>query len=88
MVFIGLAIQQDKLYMLPLNECSVMNVCDVANKRKRNTSNETSSKLWHCRLGHISNGRMERLIKEDIIKPLDFSDLDHCIECIKGKYVK
>jgi hypothetical protein len=31
---------------------------------------------------------MERLIKEEILVPLDFSDLDHCIECIKEKYVK
>jgi hypothetical protein len=86
---IGLAIRQDKLYMLPLNESSVtMNVYDVSHKRKRSTINETSSKLWHCRLGHISRGRMERLIKEEILQPLDFSDSDHCIDCIKGKYVK
>jgi hypothetical protein len=31
---------------------------------------------------------MERFIKEEILAPLDFSDLGHCIECIKGKYVK
>jgi hypothetical protein len=31
---------------------------------------------------------MERLIKEEILEPLDFSDLDHCVECIKGKFVK
>jgi hypothetical protein len=31
---------------------------------------------------------MERLIKEEILQPLDFSDLDHCIECIKGKFIK
>jgi hypothetical protein len=76
--------------MLFLNDFPVMNVCDVTNKRRRITTNdnETSLKLWHCRLGHISRGRMERLIKEEILAPLDFSDLGHCIECIKGKYVK
>jgi hypothetical protein len=31
---------------------------------------------------------MEHLIKEEILTPLDFFDLGHCIECIKGKYVK
>lgn len=31
---------------------------------------------------------MERLIKEEILHPLDFSDLDHCIDCIKGKFIK
>jgi hypothetical protein len=28
------------------------------------------------------------LIKDDILIPLDFSNLDYCIDCIKGKYAK
>jgi hypothetical protein len=31
---------------------------------------------------------IERLIKDDIIHPLDFSNLDYCIDCIKVKYAK
>jgi hypothetical protein len=31
---------------------------------------------------------MEHLIKEEILTPLDFTDLDHYVDCIKGKYVK
>jgi predicted HAD superfamily phosphohydrolase len=31
---------------------------------------------------------MRRLIKEEIVQPLDFFDIDHCVECIKGKIVK
>jgi hypothetical protein len=31
---------------------------------------------------------VERLIKKEIFQPLDFSDLDHCVECIKGKFIK
>ena len=33
-------------------------------------------------------GRIERLIKKLILPPLEFSDLEQCIDCIKGKYVK
>ena len=33
-------------------------------------------------------GRIERLVKNDILPPLEFSDLEQCRECIKGKYVK
>jgi hypothetical protein len=44
--------------------------------------------LWHCRLGHISRGRIEHLVKESILLSLEFSDLDQCVDCIKGKYVK
>ena len=65
-ISVGLGYLQGKLYMLSLDkDYSVMNVSDVSKKRKRN--DETSSKLWHCRLGHISRGRMERLIREEIL---------------------
>jgi hypothetical protein len=33
-------------------------------------------------------GGMKCLIKENIFQPPDFSDLGHCIEYIKGKFVK
>ena len=39
-------------------------------------------------MGHISRGRIERLIKSEILPPLEFSDLEQCVDCIKGKYVK
>ena len=97
-VCVGLAFRQDKLYILSMHD--VVNICDenvceiekvssstsVSKKRKRIDSD--SSKLWHCHLGHISRGRMERLVKESILPPLEFSDLEQCIDCIKGKYVK
>ena len=33
-------------------------------------------------------GGIEKLVKNEILPPLEFSDLEQCIECIKGKYVK
>jgi hypothetical protein len=98
---VGLVFQQDKLYMLSMHE-NVNVVCNdedvvckendsssmnVSSKRKR-CNDATSAKLWHYHLGHISRGRIERLIKDDILTPLDFSNLDYCIDCIKGKYTK
>ena len=56
--------------------------------KKRNRVNENSSILWHKRLGHISREMMERLIKDEILTSLDFSDFTSCVECIKGKYTK
>ena len=45
------------------------------NKKRKRTPN-VSSKLWHCRLGHISRERIERLVKNDIlsIKSVDGYD--------------
>jgi hypothetical protein len=87
---VGLAFRQDKFYLLSFDE-NANNVCDenindspsmnVTKKRKR--IDTVSSKLWHCRLGHISRGRIERLVKESILP-----DLEQCVDCIKGKYIK
>jgi hypothetical protein len=59
---------------------------NVQKKRKR--THDTSSKLWHYRLGHISRGRIESLVKNEILLPLECSNLEHCVDCVKGKYVK
>jgi hypothetical protein len=60
---------------------------NVSSKRKR-CDDATSTKLWHYRLCHISRGRIGRLIKDDILIPLYFSNSDYCIDYIKGKYTK
>jgi hypothetical protein len=39
-------------------------------------------------LGHISRGRIERLVKEKILQLLDFTNLEKCVDCIKGTFVK
>jgi hypothetical protein len=98
---VGLAFRQDKLYMLSIHE-NVNVVCndeDVVCKEKSSSSTNvsskykrcddvTSAKLWHYRLDHILRGRIERLIKDDILTPLDFSNSDYYIDCIKEKYAK
>ena len=56
-----------------------MNV-NVCTKCSRN--NETSSLLWHKRLGHISNDRFKRLVKDEVLPTLDFTNFDTCIDCI------
>jgi len=92
---VGLAFRQDKLYLLSLSEN--VNVVSSKNENSSSCGNGTkkrkridaiSSKLWHYRLGHISRGRIERLVKASILPLLEFSDLEQCIDCIKGKYVK
>jgi hypothetical protein len=55
---------------------------------KRSASNESSAYLWHQRVGHISKERLMRLVKCEILPQLDFSDLNVCVDCIKGKQTK
>ena len=80
---VGLAFRQDKLYLLSLIEnvnvaCSENeNASSYENvTKKRKQIDAISSKLWHCRLGHISRGRIDRLMKASIIPPLEFSVLE------------
>jgi len=49
---------------------------------------ESSAYLWHKRLGHISKERIQRLVKNEILPDLDFTDLGICVDCIKGKHTK
>ncbi|KAG6530953.1 hypothetical protein ZIOFF_004722 [Zingiber officinale] len=55
---------------------------------KRSLVNERSAYLWHKRLGHISKEKMKRLVNNDILPDLDFTDLNFCVDCIKGKQTK
>jgi hypothetical protein len=92
---VGLAFQKQDLYLLSLCE-NVNFVYDVNENvssfvnanRKRKRTQDASSKLWHCRLDHILRGRIERLVKNDILPLFEFSNFEQCRECIKGKYIK
>jgi len=55
---------------------------------KRSLVNENSAYLWHKRLGYISKERMQRLMKNEILPNLDFTDLGVYIDCIRGKQTK
>jgi hypothetical protein len=89
---VGHAFRHDKLYSLSLkdsiNVISSENDVNVSSsKSKRKRIDNISSKLWHRHLGYISRGRIEQLVKESILLPLEFLDSEQCIDCIKGKYV-
>ncbi|XP_047326879.1 uncharacterized protein LOC124930591 [Impatiens glandulifera] len=76
----------DNLYMLDTltSYHETLNVQTRGTKRKLNNS----SLLWHKRLGHISKDRVERLIKDGVLDSIDFSDIEVCVNCIKGKQTK
>ncbi|RZC02438.1 Retrovirus-related Pol polyprotein from transposon TNT 1-94 [Glycine soja] len=60
----------------------ILQISSHGTKRKLN---ENSATLWHKHLGHISKQRIQRLVLDEILDPLDLSDFEVCIECIKGK---
>ena len=80
---IGDALLHNELYLLSMHD-KVHSVCNVnvneslseKETKKRKRTQDTSSKLWYYRLGHISRGGIERLVKSEILPQLEFSDLE------------
>ncbi|KAJ4728701.1 Retrovirus-related Pol polyprotein from transposon TNT 1-94 [Melia azedarach] len=78
-------ISYDNLYSLDII-ASFNESLDLSSRgTKRKLTNENSAVLWHKRLGHISRQRIKRLVSDEILDPLDFTDFDICVNCIKGK---
>ena len=72
MVGTGSLFGYDNLYLLDtiasFNESLHVNTIGV----KRKLTDENSASLWHKRLVHISKRRIERLVSDGILNPLDF----------------
>ena len=55
--------------------------------KKRNISSNQCY-LWHLRLGHINQNRIQRMIKDGILGPLENESLPLCESCLEGKMTK
>ena len=87
---IGSGTLSDGLYKLNIDNLYVETLMTMHHNvvTKRGLVNEFSAYLWHKRLGHISKERLERLVKNEILSNLDFTNLNVCVDCIKGKQSK
>ena len=74
----------DNLYMLDVVS-STNEILQTSSRSTKRKLKENSATLWHKRLGHISKPRIQRLVSDGILEPLDLADFEVCIECIKGK---
>ena len=55
---------------------------------KRKFPSTSNAYLWHLRLGHINSNRIQRLIKDGLLEPLDFDGFSVCESCLEGKMTK
>ena len=80
----------DDLYKLNLDNLYVETLMTLHHNvgTKHSLVDEQSAYLWHKRLGHIFKERMQRLVKNEILLDLDFTYLNVCVDCIKGKQTK
>ena len=78
-LLIGTGVLCGNLYKLELYSLlSFSHTVNTFSNTKRLRLNEKSSILLYKHLGHISRQRMKRLIKDEILSDLDFSNFDTC----------
>ncbi|GJX48062.1 retrotransposon protein, putative, ty1-copia subclass [Tanacetum coccineum] len=82
------AVPRDGIFEVDMS-CSNTNdssMYNVSNKRAK--INLDSSYLWHCRLGHISKKRIEKLQHEGLLNSTDIQSLGKCVSCMSGKMAR
>nr|AAS01945.1 putative polyprotein [Oryza sativa Japonica Group] len=72
------------LYIVNLDGCSVYNI--NAKRQCPNYLNPTF--IWHCRLGHINEKRMEKLHRDGLLHSFDFESFKTYESCLLGKMTK
>nr|GEX53614.1 hypothetical protein [Tanacetum cinerariifolium] len=80
-----MAVPRDGIFEIDMS-CSNTNdssMYAVTNKRVK--INLDFSLLWHCRLGHISKKRIEKLQHDGLLNSIDIESLGKCVSCMSGK---
>ncbi|GJU74468.1 retrotransposon protein, putative, ty1-copia subclass [Tanacetum coccineum] len=83
-----MAVPRDGIFEIDMS-CSNRNdsyMYDISNKRAK--TNLDSSLLWHCRLGHISKKRIEKLQHDGLLNSIDIESLGKCVSCLSGKMAR
>ena len=55
---------------------------------KRKFPSTSDAYLWHLSLGHINSNKIQRLIKDGLLEPLDFDGFPIYESCWEGKMTK
>ncbi|GJU61805.1 retrotransposon protein, putative, ty1-copia subclass [Tanacetum coccineum] len=71
------------LFKIYANENSIYT---VSNKRAK--LDLDSALLWHCRLGHISKKRIEKLQHDGLLNSTDLRAFEKCVPCMSGKMAR
>jgi hypothetical protein len=50
--------------------------------------NDSTTYLWHCRLGHIGVNRLKKLHDDGFLESLDYESFETCEPCLMGKMTK
>ncbi|GJX27386.1 zinc finger, CCHC-type containing protein [Tanacetum coccineum] len=79
------AILRDDIYEIVLSSSNTNNSSMYAVSNKRVKLNLDSALLWHCRLGHISKKRIEKLQHDGLLGSTDIKSFETCVSCMSEK---
>ncbi|GJW98304.1 retrotransposon protein, putative, ty1-copia subclass [Tanacetum coccineum] len=83
-----MVVPRDDIFEIDMS-CSNTNDSSMyAISNKRAKINLDSSLLWHCRLGHISKKRIEKLQHDGLLNSIDIESLGKCVSCLSGKMAR
>ena len=72
------------LFNLDRSDTHVHNI----NAKRCKVNNDSTTYLWHCRLGHIGVKRMKKLHADGLFESFDSESLNACEPCLVGKMTK
>ena len=78
--------RRSSLFLLKLDS-SDTHVHSIDAKRCK-LSNDNTTYMWHCHLGHIGVRRMKELHKDGLLESLDFDSFERFEPCLMGKMTK
>nr|GEZ64858.1 retrotransposon protein, putative, Ty1-copia subclass [Tanacetum cinerariifolium] len=83
-----MVIQQDGIFEIDMSYSNIndSSMYEITNKRAK--INLDSSLLWHCRLGHISKKRIEKLLHDGLLNSINIESLGKCVSCMSGKMTR
>nr|GFB39131.1 hypothetical protein [Tanacetum cinerariifolium] len=82
------AIPRDGIFDIDLSNSLTNESSVYAVSNKRAKLDLDSALLWHCRLGHISKKRIEKLQHDGLLNSSDLTAFEKCVSCMSGKMAR
>ncbi|GJZ01840.1 retrotransposon protein, putative, ty1-copia subclass [Tanacetum coccineum] len=79
---------QDDIYEIDLSSSNTNDSYMYVVSNKRAKLNLDSTLLWHCRLGHISKKRNEKLQHDGLLNSTNIKSFEKCVSCMSGKMAR
>ncbi|GKA98699.1 retrotransposon protein, putative, ty1-copia subclass [Tanacetum coccineum] len=82
------AIPRDGIFEIDLSNSNTNDSSVYAVSNKKAKLNLDSALLWHCRLGHISKKRIEKLQHDGLLNSTDLRAFEKCVSCMSRKMAR